>query len=173
MHFQILQCICPNWREKKVFASKEGRAASIPIIELDRLEGDSFSSSAPRQPFCICSKSVLINCQQQILIASKMNSEVGFCSHSINMQCLPGGGPSGCEVYSVVIDVFQEAVYLSEMGVPPQTWVAEKAAYVTAPKLTISPTHCCPKDLTSFSSLSGKYWFLTLSICMMDFLIPP
>ena len=57
------------------------------------------------------------------------------------MQCLPGGGPSGCEVYSVVIDVFQEAVYLSGMGVPPETWVAKKAAYVTAPKLTISPTH--------------------------------
>ena len=62
-------------------------------------------------------------------------------AHSINMHCLPGGGPGVKYIQWLLTYSRKPYICVRWEGVPAETWVAKKAASVPPPpKLTITPT---------------------------------
>ena len=132
-------------------ASKEGRTASIVIIELaDRLERRFLF--VQNWPFCISAEKRCWPRWQNYWSPSKWAVKLGP-AHSINMHCLPGGGPGVKYIQWLLTYSRKPYICVRWEGVPAETWVAKKAASVSLlpnwqSHPTNQPTHWCPKYLT-------------------------
>ena len=111
-------------------ASKEGRTASIVIIELaDRLERRFLFNQ--NWPFCISAEKRCWPRWQNYWSPSKWAVKLGP-AHSINMHCLPGGGPGVKYIQWLLTYSRKPYICVRWEGVPAETWVAKKAASVSS-----------------------------------------
>ena len=154
-------------------ASKEGRTASIVIIELaDRLERRFLFNQ--NWPFCISAEKRCWPRWQNYWSPSKWGVKLGP-AHSINMHCLPGGGPGVKYIqwlltYSRKPYICLRWECLHRLGWPKRLLMSQLPNWQSVP-----PTHCCPKYLTFYIIIIREVLILTLPIyiCRDEFIDIP